>query len=44
MNDWVYQLQNIDLKALAATRFDLAVIDYSEDGSDAQAFTKIFGL
>lgn len=40
VNDWVYQLQNINLTALAATRFDLAVIDYSQDGSDAQAFSK----
>ncbi len=33
-NDFVYQLQNIDLGAIGKTRFDLVVMDYSRDGSD----------
>ena len=36
---WGYQLQNVSMKAVAASPFDLMVIDYSKDGSDAQAFT-----
>ncbi|MHB2015775.1 MAG: MJ1477/TM1410 family putative glycoside hydrolase [Candidatus Xenobia bacterium] len=36
---WVYQLQNLNLNAMAATGFDAAVIDYSQDGTDAGAFT-----
>ena len=34
-DDFVYQLQNVNLAAMAKTKFDLAVIDYSADGSDA---------
>jgi cysteinyl-tRNA synthetase, unknown class len=37
---FVYQLQNIDLDAIARIRFDLAVIDYSADGSEAARFTR----
>jgi cysteinyl-tRNA synthetase, unknown class len=36
---WGYQLQNVSMKAVAASPFDLFVIDYSKDGSDAKAFT-----
>ncbi len=39
VKSFVYQLQNIDLNAIAKTKFDLAVIDYSEDGSDEQRFS-----
>ena len=39
LDDFAYQLQNLDLAALGATRFDLAVIDYSPDGSDERRFT-----
>ncbi|MBM4087180.1 MAG: hypothetical protein FJ272_20510, partial [Planctomycetes bacterium] len=39
VNDFVYQLQNVDLAAMGQTQFDLAVIDYSQDGSDAMRFT-----
>ena len=36
---WGYQLQKVSAKAVAASPFDLMVIDYSKDGSDEQAFT-----
>jgi len=36
---WTYQLQNIEPDTLGASAFDLAVIDYSGDGSDEEAFS-----
>jgi cysteinyl-tRNA synthetase len=39
VNDFVYQLQNIDLTAIKNTKFDLVIIDYSSDGSDIGRFT-----
>jgi cysteinyl-tRNA synthetase, unknown class len=36
---WGYQLQNIRPLAIAGAPYDLLVIDYSADGSDAQAFS-----
>jgi cysteinyl-tRNA synthetase len=36
---WGYQLQKVNMKDVAASPFDLMVIDYSKDGSDEQAFT-----
>ncbi|MFC2066590.1 MJ1477/TM1410 family putative glycoside hydrolase [Chloroflexota bacterium] len=39
VNDFVYQLQNADLIAIGNTKFDLVVIDYSQDGSEAGRFT-----
>jgi cysteinyl-tRNA synthetase len=39
VNDFTYWLQDIDLGALGASRFDLAIIDYSRDGDDASRFT-----
>jgi cysteinyl-tRNA synthetase len=38
VKSWAYQLQNIDIATLAAAPYDLLVIDYSADGSDATAF------
>jgi cysteinyl-tRNA synthetase len=38
-NDFVYQLQRIDLEAIGETRFDLVIMDYSRDGSDEEKFT-----
>jgi hypothetical protein len=42
-NDFVYQLQRIDLQAIGNTKFDLVIMDYSRDGSrdgsDAEKFT-----
>jgi cysteinyl-tRNA synthetase len=39
VNDFAYQLQNINLAAMGASKFDLVIIDYSADGSDALRFT-----
>lgn len=39
VNDFVYQLQNIDLVAIGNTDFDLVVMDYSEDGTEETRFT-----
>jgi cysteinyl-tRNA synthetase, unknown class len=36
---WGYQLSGLDPKALAASPYDVLVIDYSRDGSEAQALT-----
>jgi cysteinyl-tRNA synthetase len=40
VDDFAYQLQNVDLKALGRTRFDVCIIDYSADGHEATRFTK----
>lgn len=40
VSSWGYQLQNLDLKAAAASPFDLLVIDYSHDGSDEEALDR----
>jgi cysteinyl-tRNA synthetase len=37
-NDFVYQLQRIDPVAIGETKFDLVIMDYSRDGSDAEKF------
>ena len=34
VQNWVYQLQNIDLTTLGNTTFGLVVMDYSSDGSE----------
>ena len=39
MRTWVYQLDRIDPRAIAASGFDLAVVDYSADGSAESAFS-----
>jgi cysteinyl-tRNA synthetase, unknown class len=36
---WGYQLQNVDPDEIAATPYDMLVIDYSRDGSGAEALT-----
>ena len=38
VDDFLYQLQEVDLEALAATAYDLAIIDYSADGTEAGEF------
>lgn len=38
VNDWGYQLQGINVDEIAASGFDLVVVDYSSDGSDGTAF------
>ncbi|MFZ5918182.1 MAG: MJ1477/TM1410 family putative glycoside hydrolase [Chloroflexota bacterium] len=39
VNDFLYQLQDLDLDAVGDTAYDLVVMDYSADGSDDTAFT-----
>jgi cysteinyl-tRNA synthetase len=39
VDDFAYWLQDIDLGVLGASRFDLAIIDYSRDGGDAGKFS-----
>jgi cysteinyl-tRNA synthetase len=39
LDDFTYQLQDIDLERLGRSRFDLAIIDYSADGSDEERFS-----
>lgn len=39
VNDFVYQLQNIDLNEIGNTKFDLVIIDYSRDGRDGGRFS-----
>ncbi len=39
VNDFVYQLQDIDPTAIGNTGFDLAIIDYSREGDEETRFT-----
>ena len=39
VNDFLYQLQNLDLTAVGDSAYDLVVMDYSSDGSAAGEFT-----
>lgn len=39
VNDFACQLQNLDIAAMAASRFDLCIVDYSLDGSEEQRLT-----
>ncbi len=39
VNDFLYQLQNLDLRAIGETAYDLVIMDYSADGSEAGEFT-----
>jgi len=39
VNDFVYQLQNIDMAAIGNTKFDLVIIDYSAAGDEKTRFT-----
>jgi cysteinyl-tRNA synthetase len=39
VNDWVYQLEKVDLGELGASAFDLVVMDYSSDGSEDGEWT-----
>ncbi len=39
VNDYLYQLQEIDLEAIGRTAYDLVVIDYAAEGDEASAFT-----
>ncbi|MEW6279636.1 MAG: MJ1477/TM1410 family putative glycoside hydrolase [Candidatus Eremiobacterota bacterium] len=37
---WAYQLQNLNLPQVAASDFDLIVVDYSADGGHAERYTR----
>ena len=39
VNDFLYQLQDLDLEAIGAVAYDLVVMDYSTDGSGDETFT-----
>ncbi|MBI4470938.1 MAG: endo alpha-1,4 polygalactosaminidase [Acidobacteria bacterium] len=39
VNDFLYQLQNLNLQAIGDTAYDLVVMDYSADGSERGEFT-----
>lgn len=39
VNDFLYQLQNLDLAAIGHSAYDLVVMDYSADGSQEGEFT-----
>src|SRR3990167_1857117 len=39
VNDFAYQLQDIDLTAIGNTKFDIVIMDYSEDGNDSGRFS-----
>lgn len=39
VNSWTYQLQSPKPEAIGASGFDLAVVDYSSNGSSEKAFT-----
>jgi cysteinyl-tRNA synthetase len=39
VNSFLYQLQAVDLGAIAETAYDLIIMDYSSDGSDAGEYT-----
>ncbi len=39
VNDFLYQLQNLDLVAIGATAYDLVIMDYSADGGEAGEFS-----
>ncbi|RLC89694.1 MAG: hypothetical protein DRI77_15475 [Chloroflexi bacterium] len=39
VNDFLYQLQNLNLTDVGNTAYDLVVMDYAADGDDATAFT-----
>ena len=40
VQSWGYQLQQVDPHLVAASPYDLMVIDYARDGSSEQAFTR----
>lgn len=39
VNDFLYQLQDLDVEAVGQTNYDLIVMDYTVDGSDETAYT-----
>ncbi|MHA1304559.1 MAG: MJ1477/TM1410 family putative glycoside hydrolase [Candidatus Heimdallarchaeaceae archaeon] len=39
VNDFAYQLQNIDIDEISQSKFDFVILDYSADGSEETEFT-----
>ena len=39
-DSWGYQLQNVRSRLVAKDKFDVLVVDYSRDGSEARAFSR----
>ncbi len=40
-DSWLYQLQNANIDDIAATDFDIVVMDYAQDGTDDTAYTQM---
>ncbi len=40
VDSWGYQLQNVKSRLVAKDKFDVLVVDYSRDGSEARAFSR----
>jgi endo-alpha-1,4-polygalactosaminidase (GH114 family) len=40
VDDFLYQLQDIDLNAIGGTAYDLVIIDYSSGGGEDGAFSR----
>ena len=41
VNDWLYQLQGLDLYAVGNSEYDLVVMDYSSDGTAAGEYSSV---
>ena len=39
INDFAYQLQDVDVAELGSSKYDLIIIDYSSDGSEEGEYT-----
>jgi cysteinyl-tRNA synthetase len=40
VNDFLYQLQELDLEAVGSSAYDLIVMDYSADGTEGEVYTR----
>jgi cysteinyl-tRNA synthetase len=40
VNDFLYQLQELDLEAVGGSAYDLIVMDYSADGTEGEMYTR----
>ena len=40
VDSWGYQLQNVRSRLVAKDKFDVLVVDYSRDGTEARAFSR----
>ena len=41
ISSWAFHIRDVDIDAVRACRADVAVIDYSADGSHGKAFTRV---